>query len=415
MKLKIVKGTRDLYGADIKKFQFIEDKCRKIFNLYGYSEIRTPVLENTELFARGVGEDTDIVGKEMYSLQDRRGRSLTLRPEGTASVVRHVITNTLMNQNKSVKYFYIGPMFRYEQPQKGRYRQFYQIGVEYFGVPTPDADLEMMLMLQQLFNEINLKSVSFQINTIGCQNENCRPQFKKNLVTYLKERSNTLCTDCQRRMENNPLRVLDCKNPTCKEITKSAPKIHEEVCEDCKTDFSELKSLLDAHEVIYDVNEKLVRGLDYYSKTVFEVYSENLGAQSAAGGGGRYDGLFEIYGAPTVPAVGFALGLDRLVLLMDEGTPTENNVFVVGKDRKAVCKLVDECRQAGYSTIYDPFLSSMKSQFRQANKTNSRVVLVLGEDEIANGNVSVKDMKNSEQNIIPVQSLKTSLFEVFGF
>lgn len=413
MKLKIVKGTRDLFGSDIKKFQFIEEKCRKVFKLYGYDEIRTPILEKTELFARGVGEDTDIVGKEMFSLEDRRGRSLTMRPEGTASVVRHVITNSLMQQNKSVKYFYMGPMFRYEQPQKGRYRQFYQIGVEYFGVPTPDADLEMILMLKHLFEEIKLKNVSFQINTIGCKNDECRPKFKETLIAYLNTKNDHLCDDCRRRMNSNPLRVLDCKNPSCKEITEAGPKIHEEVCESCKSDFSELKSLLTAHGVKYEINEKLVRGLDYYSKTVFEVYSENLGAQSAAGGGGRYDGLFEIYGSKTVPAIGFALGLDRLTLLMDEPEAEGKDIFVVGKDRNAVCKLVDACRKRGYSSIYDPFLSSMKSQFRQANKADSKVVLVLGDDEIENQSVSVKNMQDSNQFTIPVIELENKLNEIF--
>lgn len=414
MKLKIVKGTRDLFGSDIKKFQFIEAKCRKVFKLYGYEEIRTPILEKTELFARGVGEDTDIVGKEMYSLEDRRGRSLTMRPEGTASVVRHVISNSLMQQSKSVKYFYMGPMFRYEQPQKGRYRQFYQIGAEYFGVPTPDADLEMMLMLQHLFEEINLKNVSFQINTIGCQNKDCRPKYKETLISYLNARAEDLCEDCQRRKDSNPLRVLDCKNPTCREITEAGPKIHQEVCESCQNDFTELKSLLDAHQMVYEVNDRLVRGLDYYSKTVFEIYSENLGAQSAAGGGGRYDGLFEIYGAKSVPAIGFALGLDRLTLLLDEIKVEENDIFVIGKDRKAVCKLVDECRKKGYSTAYDPFLASMKSQFRQANKVNSTLVLILGEDELENNTVSIKNMKESEQFNVSFSDLGEKLSQLLS-
>ncbi|MFH2131846.1 MAG: histidine--tRNA ligase [bacterium] len=397
MKLKIVKGTRDIYGDDVARFQYIEEKARKVFSLYGYQEIRTPIFESTDLFAHGVGEGTDIVGKEMYLLEDRRGRSLALRPEATAQVVRSVITNNLMQQSSHLRFFYFGPMFRYEQPQKGRFRQFYQIGAEYFGVPTPDADLELVLILRQFFREIQLSEISFHLNTIGCQAPDCRPSYKNKLIAFLETHADALCENCTRRMHDNPLRVLDCKNDSCIAVTADAPKIHDAVCNECRDHFSELCHMLDAHHVRYSLNPRLVRGLDYYSRTVFEVFSDNLGAQNAAGGGGRYDGLFEIYGAKVVPAIGFALGLDRLALLISPEKKEEKPVFVVGTDRASVCKLVAACREADIICHYDPFQSSMKSQFRQANKTGAWKVLILGEEELKQDLVSVKDMQDSGQ------------------
>ena len=405
MKLKIVKGTRDLYGDDINRFQRLEDAAREVFNLYGYEEIRTPMFEKTELFAHGVGQDTDIVGKEMFLLEDRRGRSLALRPEMTASVVRSVITNNHMQQNTHRRFYYIGPMFRYEQPQKGRFRQFYQIGAEYFGVSSPDADLEVLLMLRQFFQAVDLKAVSFQLNTIGCQTPECRPAFKSRLVEFLESKQDQLCENCQRRIHTNPLRVLDCKEEQCIALTADAPKIYEHVCEECDTHFNELRKMMEDHEVEYDLNHKLVRGLDYYSRTVFEVYSDNLGAQNAAGGGGRYDGLFEIYGSPVIPALGFALGLDRLAMLISELEAQPEGVFIIGHDRQAVTRLVAKTREAGYKSLYDPFQASMKSQFRQANKANVKTVLILGEEELKNNTVSVKNMVNSQQDTVSLDDI----------
>ncbi len=405
MKLKIVKGTRDLYGDNINRFQRLEDAARDIFNLYGYEEIRTPMFEKTELFAHGVGEDTDIVGKEMFLLEDRRGRSLALRPEMTASVVRSVITNNHMQQNTHRRFYYIGPMFRYEQPQKGRFRQFYQIGAEYFGVSSPDADLETLLMLRQFLQAVDLKAVSFQLNTIGCQKPECRPAFKSQLVEFLESKQDQLCENCQRRIHTNPLRVLDCKEEQCLAIAADAPKIYDHVCEECDTHFTELRQMMEAHRVEYDLNHKLVRGLDYYSRTVFEVYSDNLGAQNAVGGGGRYDGLFEIYGSPVIPALGFALGLDRLAMLIAKMEAQPEGLFIVGHDRKAVTRLVAKTREAGYKSLYDPFQASMKSQLRQANKANVKTVLILGAEELKNNTVSVKNMLNGEQNIVGLDDI----------
>lgn len=405
MKLKIVKGTRDIRNEELERFQIFEKSTEKIFPLYGYNEIRTPIMERTELFAHGVGEETDIVGKEMFLLEDRRKRSLALRPEGTAQIVRNVITNDLMKQNKVLKYYYMGPMFRYEQPQKGRYRQFHQIGAEYFGVETPDADLELILMLRHLFNDVNLEGVAFQLNSIGCLKPNCRPQFKSDLVQFLKDNQQNLCDDCQKRMTTNPLRVLDCKNEKCIQIANGAPKIYETICDDCSGNFKDLQNLLERHNVRYELNEKLVRGLDYYSRTVFEVYSSNLGAQSAAGGGGRYDGLFDIYGAKTVPAIGFALGLDRLTMLLDKPKSKTEGFFVIGSDQEAVIKLVSEVRERNQKCLYDPHFASMKSQFRQANKALVKKVLILGEEEIKNNQIAIKNMATSEQININIDQL----------
>jgi histidyl-tRNA synthetase len=400
MQLKIVKGTRDLYGDEVRKFQYLEGKARAVFSLYGFEELRTPIMEKTELFTKGVGEETDIVGKEMYLLEDRKGQSLALRPEGTAPIVRHLIVNNTMNKQKHTRYYYLGPMFRFERPQKGRYRQFHQIGLEYFGVATADADLEMFLVLQHYFKEIGLKEVSFQLNSVGCNLPSCRPHFKSLLVDYLNKYRPDLCENCHRRIETNPLRVLDCKSTDCAKITTKAPKIFEHLCPACNQHFIELQELLKLHQIQYELNPKLVRGLDYYSRTVFEIYSANLGAQSAAGGGGRYDDLFKIYGAETTSAIGFALGLDRLALLTTLPEIQNSGVFVVGHERTEVSLLVAKCREAGILTHFDPFQSSMKSQFRQANKQKVRSVLILGSDELKQGKITLKDMETGEQNLV---------------
>ncbi len=400
MQLKIVKGMRDLYGEEVRVFSYLEEKAREIFSLYGFSEIRTPLLEHTELFAKGVGEETDIVGKEMYLLEDRNGKSLALRPEGTASVVRGLVTNNLLKQSRQLRFFYFGPMFRYERPQKGRYRQFYQIGVECFGVEGPEADLEMFLMLRQYFAAIQLQGVAFQINSIGCQEAACRPAFKTKLIHFLEQQKEELCADCQRRLSNNPLRVLDCKQPGCIALTAQAPQSHQHLCGRCKDHFATLQNLLDQEGVQYELNPKLVRGLDYYSKTVFEVYSANLGAQSAAGGGGRFDGLLELYGSAAAPAVGFALGLDRLALLSEPLAPVNGGAFVIGFESQAVVSLVAKVRQAGILCEYDPFFSSMKSQFKQAGKSGARWALVLGEEEIQTGQVALKDLDQGTQTSV---------------
>ncbi|MDT8446933.1 MAG: histidine--tRNA ligase [bacterium] len=402
MKLQVVKGMRDLSGPEARAFSYLEAEARRIFGLYGFEELRTPLMEFVELFTKGIGEETDIVGKEMYLLEDRKGQKLALRPEGTASVVRHVAVSQVLKQKKQAKYFYMGPMFRYERPQKGRFRQFHQIGVESFGVEGPDADLEMFLMLRQYFAAIELTDVSFQINSIGCQDPGCRPTFKQKLVEYLSAHKEALCEDCNRRMETNPLRVLDCKVPGCIEVTQSAPKAIDWLCEPCDSHFKELTALLEDNGIQFELNHRLVRGLDYYSRTVFEVYSANLGAQSAAGGGGRFDGLFEQYGQESVPSIGFALGLDRLALLAPEPPAGEAPVFVIGFERAATVKLVAAVRNAGKGCFYDPGFASMKSQFKQADKAGARFVMILGEEEVKSGQVALKDLSTGEQDRVDI-------------
>lgn len=286
-------------------------------------------------------------------------------------------------------------MFRYENPQKGRYRQFHQIGVETYGIETPDADLEMFLLLQHYFESIALSEVSFQLNSIGCNKEECRPTYKKLLLHYLQDISASLCSECLRRKDVNPLRVLDCK--TCHSLTQEIPIIYKHLCNNCETHFSELQEMLQFHKIPYQLNPRLVRGLDYYSKTVFEVYSGNLGSQSAAGGGGRYDDLFQIYGAKKTPAIGFALGMDRLAMLIETPSKSPIDIFVIGDQRKEILKMVSLCRKSGYSTLYDPFQSSMKSQFRQANRVNAKKVIILGEEEIKHHQITLKDMENGTQ------------------
>ena len=400
---------RDLFGEEAARFAYLEDQAKKIFPLYGFSEVRTPILEPAGLFAKGVGEETDIVGKEMYLLQDRNGQALALRPEGTASVVRAVANANLMKQSKQQRLFYFGPMFRYERPQKGRFRQFYQIGVELFGVAGPEADFELLLLLRQYFAAINLQGVAFQLNSIGCGAPACRPAYKAKLIGFLSNQRQELCEDCQRRLEQNPLRVLDCKQPGCIALTIDAPQSHQHLCQDCDTHFSQLQSYLQQAGVSYSLNPKLVRGLDYYSRTVFEVYSSNLGAQSAAGGGGRFDDLFAQYGADATPAVGFALGLDRLAMLAELPATLPQGAFVIGFDKNAVMAEVARLREAGLTCHYDPDFSSMKSQFKQADKAGVAYAVILGEEELANGQATVKHLATGEQERLTLEKMRFKL------
>lgn len=397
MQIQAVKGMRDLLGEEMSKFRFLEEQAREIFTRYGFQEIRTPIVEFTELFTHSVGVDTDIVGKEMYLIQDTKGESMALRPEGTASVVRSMIQHNILRHSRNAKYYYFGPMFRHERPQKGRFRQFHQVGLETFGSDSPDVDLEILLLLRSYLESVHFENFSVQLNSIGCQKEDCRPNFKKKLLTYLESKEDQLCDDCKRRKNNNPLRVLDCKNEKCIQATEDAPKIHEEICRDCADHFSQLIELLQLHGIAYQLDHKLVRGLDYYTRTVFEIHAANLGAKSAVGGGGRYDGLFEILGSSPVPAIGVALGLDRLAMLIEAPQSTSPSLFVVGQDMISISQIVEECRQAGYICHYDSHRSSIKSQMRQANRLEAKVVLILGEKELESNEVSIKDMNNNTQ------------------
>ncbi|MGC9397973.1 MAG: histidine--tRNA ligase [Anaerolineae bacterium] len=391
------KGTQDLLPEEQPYWEHVRATVRKIAYHYGFARIDLPLFEETQLFTRGVGESTDIVEKEMYSFQDRGGRDLTLRPEFTAGVVRAYIENGLRVAPKPVKLFSIGPAFRYEQPQAGRFRQFHQFNAEILGSEEPLADLEVMLLAWDLYAALDFEGLSFQLNSTGCPR--CRPGYVDRLVAYYHKHEDEICDDCHRRLETNPLRVLDCKEDRCQPVIAGAPKITEHLCDDCAAHFAELRSYLDDLERPYTLNHRLVRGLDYYTKTVFEVWAGGIGAQAAVCGGGRYDGLVELLGGQPTPAVGFAAGLERIVMVMkaqDVSVPAlpAPPVFVahLGETaRRRAVQLLVELRSAGVAAQI-AVGGSLRSQLRTADKKGAHFTLILGENELARGEVAVKDM-----------------------
>ncbi len=400
MQLKIVKGTRDFFGEKLLPFQFLEKKMHMLFQKYGFQEIRFPILEYQSLFAKAIGEETDIVGKEMYSFPDSNDDMIVLRPEGTASAVRLSIQNAVLKQNKTFRAYYTGPMFRKERPQKGRYRQFYQIGAEFFGEASPYADVEVISMLINYIEEIGLPDITLEVNSIGCGE--CRPAYQKKLQAFFTDKQDLLCEDCQRRLTTNPLRLLDCKKESCRALSAEAPKTYENLCQACFEHFDAVQAGLQAQGIQYELKATLVRGLDYYSRTVFEVTSNNLGSQSAVGGGGRFDYLFSVYGEKETPAVGFALGMDRLALLLDsqEGTPID--LFFINDDQLANLQLIKQARNSGFSALSSFEGNSIKSQMRQANKVKARFVIIQGERETQEQTLSIKNMETGEQTQIAV-------------
>ena len=394
-----VKGTQDLYFPEIKTWQRIEAAARETFALYGYSEIRTPALEHTELFVRGIGEETDIVGKEMYTFQDKKGRSLTLRPESTAPVMRSVIERRLHDSPRHSRLYYIGPQFRYERPQKGRYRQFHQIGIEALGDPSPGCDFECISIGTELMRRLGIAQAEVRLNSVGCPR--CRPPYTEKLKEALDARSGELCQDCVRRLETNPLRVLDCKVPSCQPVLSEAPFIAGHLCEECSAHFDEVKNLLTDFEVPYILWPRLVRGLDYYRKTVFEVVSPLLGAQDALLGGGRYDGLLGQLGGPPLPSFGWALGLERLASI----TPSteekrEPEVYIAWMGRplfKPALKIAAALREKGIPVIIDGEERSVKNSMKRADRLNAKFVVIVGEDEIKAERLTVKNLESGEQ------------------
>ncbi|MZH40333.1 MAG: histidine--tRNA ligase [Nitrospinae bacterium] len=414
MKIQSIRGVKDILPDEIWKWQHIESAAHGIFPRYGFTEIRLPIFEDTRLFSRSIGETTDIVEKEMYTFQDRGGDSVTLRPEGTASVVRAYVEHKMYNPPSVLKMFYIGPMFRYERPQAGRLRQFNQIGVEAMGSPNPTVDVEVMTMLMEFFRELGLKDIKLQVNSLGSQE--CRPQYRELLKTEIEKHLDQLCSNCTNRYQRNPLRVLDCKAERCSEIAKGLPKLIDHLDPASAEHFTEVRSLLDSAGTPYSVNPNLVRGLDYYNRTAFEVTSENLGAQNAICGGGRYDTLVEELGGPSTPCFGFALGLERLVSLV----PFENiktsqkvpDIFLVclGEEAKTEAfKIAHDLRLKGFRVERDYEAGSMKSQMRKANKSQCRFCLILGENEIRSGKYVLKNMGNGEQLECPASELETEL------
>ena len=395
--LKVLKGTKDILPQDIDMWQFVEEKANKVFSSFGVKEIRTPIIEVTELFSRGVGDTTDIVNKEMYTFE-KSDRSITLRPENTAGVVRSFIENGMHRLPAPVKLWYHGPMFRYERPQAGRQRQFHQVGVEMFGIDKPTADAEIILMATDFLKSVGLNDLEVEINSLGCPK--CRAVFKEKLKAIIKPYFNNLCEDCQSRYEKNPLRLLDCKVPECQEIF--AKKEIQDVitsdflCDECRDHYTELKSYLDKLNVKYCENKLLVRGLDYYTRTVFEIKSNNLGSQNAVCGGGRYDNLVEQLGGQPTPAIGFAMGLERLISLLPQKNCSKIDGFVVSNSVEEAFKLAQELRNKGFSIEIDLTNKKFTKQLEKASKI-AKFALILGEDEILQNKVSIKNLFTGEQ------------------
>ncbi|MCX7918263.1 MAG: histidine--tRNA ligase [bacterium] len=415
MSISAPRGTKDVLPPETAIYYFIESTARQIFSLYGYAEIRTPIFEYTELFQKGAGEATDIVSKEMYTFPDRKGRLLTLRPEGTVGVVRAFLEHKLGNQAPITKLYYLGPMFRYERPQAGRFRQHTQIGAECLGSLAPSLDAEVIAMFRQFVTALGLTKFTVLINSIGCKQ--CRPKYRQVLRNYLQPHLETLCADCKIRFDRNPLRVMDCKVDSCQPIVSKAPSSLDYLCGECKNHFADVKKYLEILKVEYHIAPRLVRGLDYYTRTVFECQVESLGAQNAIGGGGRYDELAEILGGPAIPGLGFGTGVERLALAlalqkvtrqMQEEIPI---VFItLGQPAfDYAIPLIAELRNAGIPIQLDYRQGSMKSQLHFANRLGAKRVVILGETELTNQICIVKDMTTGEQKTIPLANLKTIL------
>ncbi len=406
--IKGVRGAPDILPEESGKWQGLEAVARDVLDRYGYAEIRTPAFERTELFIRGIGEGTDIVEKEMYTFPDRGGESLTLRPEATASLMRAYMEHSLGTKSSLVKLYLIGPMFRHERPQSGRFRQFHQIDVEAVGSPGPAVDAEVIALLHHLLEVWGLTGILLHLNSIG--DPVCRPAYRQAFVTYAEAHRSGLCPDCHVRLAKNPLRILDCKVPTCQKVAAGAPSISAYLCEPCRQHFATVRSLLDGLKIEHGVNERLVRGLDYYTRTTFEFLNPALGAQNAVAGGGRYDGLVQEIGGPPTPAIGFAIGEERILASLEaQGGPTESPTYTgvyvatVGAEAfPAALDLVQALRRRGLRAAVDLEARSLKGQMRQANKDRYRYSVILGSDELARGQATLKDMLSGEQRPVPL-------------
>lgn len=407
-KIQGIKGVKDVLPDEAIVWQYIQNKAREVFNTFGYSEIIIPVLESSELFLRSIGEATDIVEKEMYLFDDRDGKKVALRPEGTASVVRSYVEHNISQSTPFSKLYYIGPMFRRERPQAGRYRQFYQIGAEVFGFSSARIDAEMLYMLDLFFKSLNIKGVELQVNSIGCPQ--CRPSFREALRNFFSDKLSQLCENCQRRFDSNPLRILDCKSAHCHAIAEDAPKTLDYLCADCLSHFNLLQDSLKTAGVAYRINQRLVRGLDYYTRTTFEFVSSALGAQNAVAAGGRYDSLVQELGGPATPAIGFSIGFERLITNFDSTSvvPQTPHVFIAALGEKAQEKafqIINQLHIKGISAITDYDGGSLKSQMRKADKFNSRFVMIIGEDELSKGIAVLRDMQNKAQEEVLLKDI----------
>jgi len=420
MQIQSPKGTRDILPSEIQTWQWVEGVARDVFGTYGYQEIRTPIFESTDLFVRGVGDTTDIVEKEMYTFSDRGNRSVSLRPEGTASVVRAMLQNRLMDGASVLKFYYIGQMFRYDRPQAGRYREFWQVGIEAFGADSPAIDAEIIAAGQQFFSTLGIKDLTLHLNSIG--DPVCRPKYVEDLTAYAKEHLDELCGKCYARHERNPMRILDCKESGCRAVVANAPLLSNYLCAPCRENFDMVKSYLDELEIDYHEDPYIVRGLDYYSRTAFEFTAGGLGAQNAIGGGGRYDYLAEEIGGAPTPGIGFALGMDRIIIALDAqnvtvptAAPVEVYLTVLGDAAMSIAlQLAQELRENGVKTDLEFKGRGLRAQMRTANKLNAQYVVMIGEDEISNGTATVRDMGSGDQQSVAFQQLAEVMREKVG-
>lgn len=414
------KGTKDILPSESYSWQYVEEKIRQIARLYGYREIRTPIFEHTDLFVRSVGDTTDIVQKEMFTFEDKGKRSITLKPEGTAGVVRAYIEHSLYAEPQPIKVYYITPCFRHERPQAGRQRQFNQFGVEVFGGKEASLDAEIISLAVKLFDSLAIKGLKVNLNSIGCPD--CRGPYHEKIKEYLGDNINSLCKSCSDRYEKNPLRILDCKEEGCKALIAGIPLILDNLCDECKDHFDQVKAFLDTKGIDYQINPLIVRGLDYYTKTVFEIISDSLGAQSTVCGGGRYDGLVEECGGPKTPGIGFAIGLERLMMILEAQKaidiveePMDIYIATIGDmARLKASDLISVLRKKGISADMDHVGRSIKAQFKYAGKQGYKFVCTIGENELTTGDLRIKNMKEGKEDSIRIESLLDYLIKQLG-
>lgn len=415
---KAIKGTKDVLPKDVHKNQYIEATALDIASKFGYKEIRTPVFEHTELFQRGVGDTTDVVQKEMYTFDDKGGRSITLRPEGTAGAVRSYLENGLCNEALPQKVCYLISCYRYEKPQAGRLREFHQFGVECFGSASPLADAEIIALAKSLFDTLGVKDLSLEINSIGCPT--CRAEYHKALKEYFSSRKDELCNTCKSRLDRNPMRILDCKSPICHEIAEGAPVVIDYLCDECKEHFENVQKYLKAQNIEYTINPQIVRGLDYYTKTVFEFVSNSIGAQGTVCGGGRYDGLVEELGGQHTPSLGFAMGIERLMLLMEaQGCEfpeaKKPDLFIVALGEKATLKAVEiakDMREEGFSALLDLNQRSVRAQMKYADKLGAKFNVVIGDNEVEAKTAKLKNMQTGEETEINLDTFVNGFYSI---
>lgn len=415
MSIKAIRGFKDVLPAEIGWWKKVEDTAARILDNFGYKELRVPIVERTELFARSIGKDTDIVEKEMYSFSDRRGESLTLRPEVTAGAVRALIEHNLAADGRPVKFYSTGPIFRYERPQKGRQRQFYQLNVEAYNVAHPYIDAEMIILWTRILEEVGLKDVETHINSLGCSK--CRPAYNQRLQNFIKDRLETLCPDCQRRYRTNPLRVLDCKSRGCAETVQKAPLMLDGLCPECQEHFDSVQKALTSVSVPFVVAPRLVRGLDYYTRTVFEAQTGKLGAQNAVGGGGRYDNLVKNLGGPDIAGIGFAMGMERLIMLLSEDQDLASkgpDLFMASLDETAqelAFKLTNDIRGRGFWVEMEYTPASLKSRMKRAGKLGAEWVLILGPEEMSRGEGILRNMSTGTQEEVSLGEAVTEIIK----